>query len=969
MDTENCHVCNADTPYPSVSHESVPSLIDNLTYALYGIITKTVLNGRVQWTIPCDPNSTGSIWGYTRNAGEGLMCYMLRVLQSTAPGLPPIGVNGQVLVSLGGNAVEWRDSVVSQATTTFMGGFKLASTNSDVSILTGSILALSPTGVAAGTFGSPTQFPILTVDSKGRITSASAQAIAIASSQINGISASQVGAGLTSAQISSISSAAIPASGVSAGSFGSSTQLPVLTVDSTGRITGATTIPHIVGNNASDLTTGTLNSARLPALTGDVSLPAGTSVTALATTGVSAGTFGSSTQLPVLTVDTKGRITSIATSQIAVNANNITSGTISALRLPAFTGDVLVAAGTSVAALQTTGVSAGTFGSSAQIPVLTVDTKGRITVAGSTPVLPGNNASDLTTGTLNPARLATSGVAAGSFGSSTQIPVLTVDSKGRITTATTVTVRAGDNASDLTTGTLDPDRLATSGVSAGTFGSGSTIAQFTVDSKGRITNALEVGISGTAGGTVVAVGAESNTLVVSGSPVIYSGALQVELATTGVPAITAGSSAQSAVITVDAFGRVTALETAPIVSLTPSGVVSGSYGHPERVAQFTVNSNGIITGATEAAIAISAASVSGLAASATTDTTNAGNIITGTLSTARIPVLASSQIPVLASSQISGISAAQVGVGLTSAQIDTLPSSKISGLAASATTDTTNASNISSGTLNAARVGTGIQAGQISSVAAAQVTGLAPSATTDTTNANNITSGTLAANRVGFGITAAQISTVAAGQVTGLAPSATTDTTNASNIQSGLLLPARISTGITAAQISSLAISQVSGLGTGVGTFLQAPTSANFASAITDETGSAGNVVFSNNPTLASATISNLTIVGYTESVVAVGTVGATATLAITAGTVLTATLTSATPCSFTMPAVGAGKSFTLYLKQPATGTATTASFSPVTWPNAVAPTITATLGRMDIISFISDGARWYGNITQNFIY
>jgi hypothetical protein len=78
--------CRKDIPYPSVSHESVPSLIDNLVAALYGSITKTVVNRRVQWNIPCDPNNSASVAGIPRNAGEGLLCYIMRVFNQFISG-------------------------------------------------------------------------------------------------------------------------------------------------------------------------------------------------------------------------------------------------------------------------------------------------------------------------------------------------------------------------------------------------------------------------------------------------------------------------------------------------------------------------------------------------------------------------------------------------------------------------------------------------------------------------------------------------------------------------------------------------------------------------------------------------------------------------------------------------------------------------------------------------------------------
>ena len=116
-----------------------------------------------------------------------------------------------------------------------------------------------------------------------------------------------------------------------------------------------------------------------------------------------------------------------------------------------------------------------------------------------------------------------------------------------------------------------------------------------------------------------------------------------------------------------------------------------------------------------------------------------------------------------------------------------------------------------------------------------------------------------------------------------------------------------------------------------------------------------------------STTLTNPTVTNYVETVQAVGTVGASSTLALTTGTVLTATLTASTACTFTMPTATAGKSFVLLLKQAAATGNGTATFTSVKWGTAGAPTITATAGKMDILTFVADGTNWYGSIAQGY--
>ena len=180
------------------------------------------------------------------------------------------------------------------------------------------------------------------------------------------------------------------------------------------------------------------------------------------------------------------------------------------------------------------------------------------------------------------------------------------------------------------------------------------------------------------------------------------------------------------------------------------------------------------------------------------------------------------------------------------------------------------------------------------------------------------------------------------------------------------------SVAITPAAIGALSLAS---LGANVSTFLSTPSSANLAAALTDEVGS-GSVVFASGLTGSgsavlgtSPTIGNPTINGYVEGNTDLGTVGASATLSIASSTVLTATLTAGTQTTFTMPTAAAGKAFTLYLKQPASGAIGSAVFTGVKWQNGGAPIITQLNGKLDILPFVSDGVNWYGSFAQNFAY
>jgi hypothetical protein len=104
----------------------------------------------------------------------------------------------------------------------------------------------------------------------------------------------------------------------------------------------------------------------------------------------------------------------------------------------------------------------------------------------------------------------------------------------------------------------------------------------------------------------------------------------------------------------------------------------------------------------------------------------------------------------------------------------------------------------------------------------------------------------------------------------------------------------------------------------------------------------------------------------YKEGVVTANT-GTTYTISLASGTLQILTLTG--NCVFTFPTPTAGFSFTLFLKQDATGSRTATWPASVKWPSSTAPTITSTASKGDKYIFTADGTYWWGsNAGQNYL-
>jgi hypothetical protein len=308
-----------------------------------------------------------------------------------------------------------------------------AVTNTAIAIDTAAITsgtiadARLPTKGTAGTYANAAYHPVITTDAYGRVTAVTNTLVQIAASQVTSgiLPFAQGGANATTyttgAILTSNGTAFVALSNTgTAGTYANAAYVPVITTDAYGRVSAVTNTA--ISIDTSQLGSGTVADARLP-------------------TKGTAGVYGNAAYHPVITTDAYGRVTAVTNTLIQIATTQITSGVLpfaqgGANAITYTTGTFLTSNGTAFVSVANTG-TAGTYANAAYVPVITTDAYGRVSAVTNTAIAIDTGA--ITSGTIADARLPTKGTA-GTYGNTTYVPVITTDAYGRVTGVTNTAI-------------------------------------------------------------------------------------------------------------------------------------------------------------------------------------------------------------------------------------------------------------------------------------------------------------------------------------------------------------------------------------------------------------------------------------------------------------------------------------------------------------------------------------------------
>jgi hypothetical protein len=246
-----------------------------------------------------------------------------------------------------------------------------------------------------------------------------------------------------------VGSTQLASSGVTPGTYGTATDIPVFTVDDTGRVMAATSIPATISGYV-PTTTQVIAGTGLSgggALNADVTLTANLS-SATPQSGFQTGSAGSSTNIsrddhkhPAVNLAVDDEVDGILGLSNGGTARSIVAAA-GAIMWSGADGIYVGPVGIAGQVLISGGAGAPTWGSALVI----TDQNANLVYAGPTAGPAG------ATGfrSLVTADLPNSGVSAGTYGTSAVVPVFAVNAQGQVTSATNTTI----NAVTLTTGSI-----------------------------------------------------------------------------------------------------------------------------------------------------------------------------------------------------------------------------------------------------------------------------------------------------------------------------------------------------------------------------------------------------------------------------------------------------------------------------------------------------------------------------------